>query len=68
MNYDPKIFLDAFAMIAFAPEGFNIAAQSASGLYKVATTDQSMDGQPVEKLYVISQFGDAGSNPYPRAI
>lgn len=68
VNYDPKIFLDALAIIAFAPEGFNIAAQSASGLYKVATTDQSMDGQPVEKLYVISQFGDAVSNPCPRAI
>lgn len=57
LNYDPKIFLDAIAMIAFAPEGLNIAAQSASSLYKVATTVQNMDGQPVEKLYVISQFG-----------
>lgn len=61
VNYDPKIFLDALAMIAFAPKGFTIAAQSASGFYKVATTVQRMDGQPVEKLYVISQFGDAGS-------
>lgn len=61
VNYDPKIFLDALSMIAFAPEGLNIAAQSASGIYKCATTIQSLDGQAVEKSYVISQFGDAAS-------
>lgn len=61
INLDPKIFLDALSMIAFAPEGLNIAAQSASGIYKCATTIQSLDGQALEKSYVISQFGDAGS-------
>lgn len=61
INLDPKIFLDALSMIAFAPEGLNIAAQSASGIYKCAITIQSLDGQAVEKSYVISQFGDAGS-------
>jgi hypothetical protein len=61
LNWDPKICLDAISMIAFCPDPLNIAAQTASGIYKCATTVQGLDGQGVEKSYVVSQFGDAGS-------
>lgn len=62
-NWDPKIILDALCMIAFAPDGLlNAAAQTANGVYRMATTVQSADGQGVEKSYVVSQFSDAGSS------
>ncbi|KAL7788405.1 hypothetical protein V8C37DRAFT_388463 [Trichoderma ceciliae] len=61
INFDPKIILDSLSMIAFAPTGFNIAAQGAGGVYKMGTTVTGLDGQQVDKKYVVSQFGTAGS-------
>ncbi|UPK92089.1 hypothetical protein LCI18_003024 [Fusarium solani-melongenae] len=61
-NWDPKILLDALCMIAFCPSKFNVGAQLANGVYKSATTVQSLDGEAVDKTYVVSQFGDAGES------
>lgn len=61
-NWDPKILLDALCMIAFCPSKFNVGAQLANGVYKSATTVQSLEGEAVEKSYVVSQFADAGES------
>ncbi|KAM0260146.1 hypothetical protein ACHAQJ_002911 [Trichoderma viride] len=61
INFDPKIFIEAFSMIAFAPTGLNVAAQGAGAVYKMGTSVTGLDGQQVDKKYVVSQFGTAGT-------
>ena len=60
INTDPKIFIDAFSMLAMGPNKANAAAQGLSAGYTAFTTVHAADGTNVDQSYVVSQFGEAG--------
>ncbi|RMJ15844.1 hypothetical protein CDV36_004487 [Fusarium kuroshium] len=60
-NWDPRIIIDAMSMIAFAPCPWNAGAQVTSATFKGFTTVSGLDGQVVERNYLVSQFGTAGT-------